>query len=131
MTRFFLTTIFCVTTALSFGQSQGDMNADAHAKYQKADKALNAVYQKILVEYKEDTTFIKNFKAAQRLWVQLRDAEMKAKYPEDGDYGSVQPMCWSMYLTELTEERTNKLRVWLTGEEEGDVCRGSVKSNGN
>jgi uncharacterized protein YecT (DUF1311 family) len=38
-------------------------------------------------------------------------------YPdrEDGYYGSIQPVCWNMYLTELTQERTKKLRIWLTG----------------
>jgi hypothetical protein len=55
---------------------------------------------------------------------------MKIKYPdrEDGYYGSVQPMCWCMYVTYLTQERTKKLKVWLTGIEEGDVCSGSVKT---
>jgi hypothetical protein len=32
-----------------------------------------------------------------------------------------------MYLTELTEERIKKLKIWLKGIKEGDVCIGSVK----
>ena len=44
-----------------------------------------------------------------------------------GQYGSVYPMCVSYFLKELTEERTEKLKVWLIGIEEGDVCTGSVK----
>lgn len=118
------TTIFCVA------QSQADMNQDASKEYQKADKELNATYQQILKDYSKDPVFIANFKKAQKLWVQFRDAEMKAKYPDRGPgyYGSVQPMCWSMYLTELTIERTTKLKVWITGIEEGDVCAGSVKT---
>lgn len=44
-------------------------------------------------------------------------------------YGSVYPMCAALFLKELTEERTEKLRVWLNGIEEGDVCSGSVKTN--
>jgi len=36
-------------------------------------------------------------------------------------------MCWSMELTGLTQERTQVLKVWLDGIEEGDVCSGSVK----
>lgn len=130
MKRLIAVIIFTLTTTAGISQSQGDMNDGAKKKYQKADKELNAVYLKILTEYKEDTAFIKNIKVAQRLWVQLRDAEMKAKYPdrERGEYGSVQPMCWLMYLTELTEDRTGKLKVWLTGIEEGDVCAGSVKT---
>ena len=75
--------------------------------------------------------YIKNLKVAQRIWIQFRDAEMKAKYPEReaGYYGSIHPMCWSIYLKELTEDRINKLQVWLTGTSEGDSCNGSVKIN--
>ena len=130
MTRLIFSIIFCWTITFCFGQSQGEMNEDAAKDYQKADKELNNVFQEILKEYKEDTAFIKNLKVAQKIWVQFRDAEMKAKYPdrEDGYYGSVQPMCWYLYKTELTEERSKKLKVWLTGIEEGDVCSGSVKT---
>jgi uncharacterized protein YecT (DUF1311 family) len=105
------------------------MNKDAYNDFKKADKELNVVYQKILKEYRQDTAFIKNLKIAQGLWIKLRNAEMKAKYPdrERGYYGSIYPVCWDSYLEELTTERTKKLKVWLTGIEEGDVCTGSVK----
>jgi len=129
MTRLFITVLYCLTTSLIWGQTQLEMNEKANKDYQKADKNLNIIYQNILKEYNKDTTFIRNFKNAQRLWIQFRDAEMKAKYPdrESGYYGSVQPMCWSMYLTDLTNERLTKLKIWLTGIKEGDVCTGSVK----
>jgi uncharacterized protein YecT (DUF1311 family) len=129
MTRLTFSIIFCWTVTFCFGQSQRELNEDAAKDYQKADKELNNVFQEILKEYKKDTAFIKNLKVAQKIWVQFRDAETKAKYPdrEDGYYGSVQPMCWYLYKTELTEERLKKLKVWLTGIEEGDVCSGSVK----
>ena len=117
-------------SVITFGQTQLQMNQDAHNGYLKADKELNVVYSKILNEYKADTAFIKNFKAAQRIWIQFRDAEMKSRYPdrESGYYGSIQPTCWSTYLAELTKERTKKLTIWLVGIQEGDACSGSVKS---
>lgn len=129
-TFFTFLTIICLTISnLTFGQTQLEINQDEHNKYVKADKELNKVYNQILKEYKSDTEFIKNFKNAQKIWIQFRDAEMKYKYPdrEQGYYGSIQPMCWSIYLTELTEDRTKKLKIWLTGIEEGDTCSGSVK----
>lgn len=54
---------------------------------------------------------------------------MKAKYPDRGPgyYGDIQPLCRYSYLTELTTERTNKLKTWLTEFEEGDACAGVVK----
>ena len=105
------------------------MNTQAFNNYKKADTKLNQVYSQILKEYKSDVVFITNLKNSQRLWIQFRDAEMKAKYPqrEDGYYGSIFPLCWNLYLKELTEERIKKLNIWLVGISEGDACNGSVK----
>lgn len=121
--------IFCLTGIFCFAQTQSEMNAAAAKDYEKADEELNAVYQKILKEYDEDTVFTKNLKIAQRIWVQFRDAETKAMYPdkEPGYYGTIHPVCLYSYLQDLTAERTEKLKVWLTGIEEGDACSGSVK----
>ncbi len=112
-----------------FSQTQLELNQNADKKCKAADKELNRVYQQILSEYAEDTVFLKNLKAAQIRWIQFKDAEMLAIYPdrEEGYYGSIQPLCWSMTLTEMIEERTKQLKVWLVGVEEVDVCGGSVK----
>jgi hypothetical protein len=32
-----------------------------------------------------------------------------------------------MYLTELTQDRTKTLQVWIDGVQEGDVCAGTVR----
>lgn len=114
---------------LSSGQTQGEMNGESSSGLKNAEKELKTVYERILVEYKQDTEFIKNLKESQDLWTKLRDAELKTKFPdrEPGYYGSVQPMCISDYLTELTNERIKRLQTWLTGTEEGDVCSGSIK----
>jgi uncharacterized protein YecT (DUF1311 family) len=129
ISKMILATMFCFLASFCFGQSQRDMNDSAASNYEKADKELNAVYHQILKEYRSDTVFIRNLKNAQQLWVLFRDAEMKAKFPESPDvyYGSALPMCWSMELESLTQERTQKLKVWIDGIEEGDVCSGSVK----
>lgn len=130
MPKLLIILLFSLTSKLCIGQTQAEINGEAKNKYLKADKELNIAYQRILKEYQSDLPFIKNFKRAQRLWIEFRDAEMKVKYPdrEAGYYGSVQPLCWYNYLTELTEERTKKIQIWLTGIEEGDVCSGSVKT---
>ncbi len=110
------------------GQNQAEMNQQAYASYQKADKELNAVYQKIILKYKDDPVFVASLKEAQRIWIQFRDAELKMKYPrrEQGYYGTVHPMCYSGYKEELTRQRIKTLQQWLQGVEEGDVCAGSV-----
>jgi len=127
MKNILLLLLFTASSHFAFSQTQLEMNQQEHAKFQKADKELNQMYERILKEYKQDTAFIRNLKASQRIWLQFRDAEMKMKYPDSHEYGSVQPMCWSIYLTDLTQERINTLRTWIDGIEEGDVCTGSVK----
>lgn len=118
-----------LVSMISFSQTQGEMNAAEHKNYLKADAELNSVYKMILLENKEDTAFLVNLKASQKIWMKFRDAEMKMKYPknEEGIYGSVLPMCWSIYLTGLTNNRIETLKEWLEVTEEGDVCAGSVK----
>ena len=115
-------------TTSGFSQSQGDLNQEANDKYKKADLELNTIYRKILLVYKEDTGFINNLKASQRIWITFRDAELKVKYPNSDSryYGSVFPMCASIYLEQLTRDRINTLKIWIEGIEEGDVCIGSV-----
>jgi uncharacterized protein YecT (DUF1311 family) len=122
-------TIFLTSSIFCYGQTQLELNTEAFNNYKKTDTKLNQVYSQILKEYKSDVVFITNLKNSQRLWIQFRDAEMKAKYPqrEDGYYGSIFPLCWNLYLKELTEERIKKLNIWLVGIPEGDACNGSVK----
>jgi uncharacterized protein YecT (DUF1311 family) len=131
MKKLLMSLICCLSVTVGFSQTQAQMNSDANATFQKADKELNVVYQKILKEYKDDPVFIKSMITAQKLWVQLRDADVKMMYPdrEAGYYGSMLPLCVSEYKAKLTKERTAKLKRWLTGVEEGDVCSGSVKIN--
>lgn len=123
-----ITMLFTVVRLNTYAQSQSKMNAQAYAEYQKADKELNQVYQKILKEYAAQPVFIKNLKAAQRLWVQLRDAELATKYPQSEIYGSIEPMCRAIYLSDLTTDRIKFLKVWLDGIPEADACAGSVKT---
>ena len=112
--------------APNFAQSQTAMNK-AYSDFKRADAELNVVYQKILKSYSRETIFIKKFRNAQRIWIQLRDAELAAKYPNRGTYGSVAPMCESIYLETLTKDRIKFLNIWITGIQEGEVCLGSVR----
>jgi len=123
-----ITVLTAFSSSQTYAQSQTAMNSKAGSGYQSADKELNVVYQNILKQYARKPVFVKKLKTAQRLWVQLRDAELAARYPDKGTYGSAGPMCESIYLEKLTRERIKFLQVWLTGIPEGDVCNGSVKT---
>ena len=129
--KYILSVVFCFFCFFGFSQTQAELNMMQYDSYKKTDKKLNEVYQAILKEYKSDTEFIKNLRASQRIWIIFRDAEVKVKYPdrEDGYYGSIHPLCISLYLEELTVDRISTLNLWLKGAEEGDGCSGSIKFN--
>ena len=125
-----LITSIILTFSLScFSQTQAEINKEAFANFFKSDKKLNEIYKVILSEYKSDTIFVENLKKSQRLWIQFRDAEMKMKYPNyvDRFYGSIHPTCTASYIKRLTEKRIETLKEWVSGTEEVDICRGSVK----
>ena len=102
---------FCLCVA----QTQKEIS-DAQGEYKKLDKELNDAYQSILFGYQSDTLFINNLKKSQRIWIQLRDAELAMRYPEiNKDYSGVNPVCVASYLAGLTFDRIQTLRVWLDG----------------
>jgi uncharacterized protein YecT (DUF1311 family) len=95
-----------------------------------AETELNNVFNQVLKMYKSEAVFIKNIKEAQELWTKFRAAELKAKFPgSPGEYGSVYQMCVNDYLTELTHQRIIRLKTWIKGTYQGDVCSGSVRIN--
>ena len=113
----------------ALGQTEQSMNERAARKMNKAEEELNLVYQKVVKEYAQDTAFIFKLRISQRIWIQFREAELNMKYPRNPmDYGSVWPMCFASYKEQLTRDRIKTLKQWLDGEEEGDVCNGSVKT---
>lgn len=127
MKSLFIFLLLATGSVAAFAQSQGEMNKQAGQEYKEADKKLNEIYQLIIKDYATNKAFIQNLKEAQRIWIQFRDAQVKAMYPAAAKtYGSVFPMCKANYLTELTHQRTEALRVWLNGLPQGDVCSGSI-----
>ena len=126
-----LLTILLNHLVLAVTYSQTNINNDANQIYKDSDTELNELYKEILKEYSTDTIFIQAFRTSQLNWIKFRDSELKMKYPDrgsSGQYGSIHPLCISNYLAELTESRTERLKVWITGIEEGDVCSGTVKN---
>ena len=129
MMKKLLLILFCLPM-IGFGQTNINIEENANQSYKNSDAELNEVYREILKEYSTDTIFIKALRISQRNWIKFRDSELKMKYPDresSGWYGSIYPLCVSNYLAELTQIRTERLKIWLTGIEEGDVCSGTVK----
>ncbi len=129
MKQIFITFFLTIIALTLFSQTQSKLAQESNERYKNSDKELNEVYNQILTEYQNDTNFIEKLKSSQIFWIKFRDAEVEMKYPEPDKsyYGSIFPMCFSEYLSELTKQRTRKLKEWLKPHLEGDVCGGSLK----
>ena len=128
MKKIVFISIFSLMFIGLFGQTQDEMNINAKLQYEKADKELNQVYNKLLQDYRSDIVFIKSMKEAQRQWIKYRDAQVKMKYPPYKDsLLSALPMCRNYYFEELTVNRIKELKQWIDEVKEGDVCSGSIK----
>jgi uncharacterized protein YecT (DUF1311 family) len=115
----------CYDTA----KTQFALNECAARELKAADDELNRVYKEILNRNARDSVFLDRLKAAQRAWLSFRDAELEAIFPDSEKqiaYGSSYPMCYSIWETKFTIQRTQQLRRWLVGTEEGEVCVGSL-----
>ncbi len=112
----------------TYGQTQSELTAEQCAKFNKADEELNATYREVLRLYSGEHEFVDKLTAAQRTWIEFRDAHLASLFPvsEPGEYGSVLPMCECMILTRITEDRRKELALWLEGYDEGEVCGGSI-----
>ncbi|MDG2525536.1 lysozyme inhibitor LprI family protein [Stenotrophomonas sp. HITSZ_GD] len=96
--------------------NQAEMNQCAFDDLRKADAELNATYAQVLAKLKGQTVALARLKTAQRLWVQLRDADLAAQFPvaDKQDprvtYGSIYSMDRAGAQAELTRQRTAYLR---------------------
>ena len=96
--------------------TQTGMNDCAGAELARADAELNSVYREAAGRLKGNAVALSTLRAAQRLWIQLRDADLSARYPVAAEsdprveYGSMYPMLYAQARTELTRARTAYLR---------------------
>ena len=108
----FLAATFLGLTLTVHAQSQPELNAQAQAKFDKADKELNDVYQKVLKQLGDDAITKQKFIAAQKAWIKFRDAE--AELAADSERGgSLENMMYSNSETETTKARIVELKKYL------------------
>ncbi|MCF3495285.1 MAG: lysozyme inhibitor LprI family protein [Stenotrophomonas sp.] len=107
--------------------TQMELNACADRDFRKADAELNAVYRQVLAKLAGQPVALARLKDAQRLWVQLRDADLEARYPVGKDenprvlYGSMYPMLYLHAKSSLTDTRTAYLRSEFLERSEYDL----------
>lgn len=110
----------------AYSQSQSELNNQAKKEFRQSEKELNEIYQLVLKEYAGNKPFVQRMKEAQKLWLQFRDAQTRAMFPnEPRSYGSAYPSCEAHYLKDLNEQRAATLRAWLNVTKP-EQCQGSI-----
>ncbi|WP_193213844.1 lysozyme inhibitor LprI family protein [Luteolibacter marinus] len=97
--------------AIAPAQSQAEMNAEAAAAFEKADKELNQVYVKVMRELDDESK--QRLKVAQRAWVAFRDAEATFRADAEARGGSMWPMIHEGIRGRLTAQRVKSLKELL------------------
>lgn len=100
-----------VSPGLVQAQSQQEMNEEAAGEFERADAALNKIYKRFVKELDAEATG--KLKAAQRAWVQFRDAESELAADIDARGGSMAPLIYFGKRTELTVTRAKELEAML------------------
>lgn len=106
--------------ACSDPQDQATMNECADKALRASDADLNVAFKQIKARLTEDAAMAKLLVAAQRNWIQFRDAECKFSSSAVAQ-GSVYPMIYAMCLDDLTKARTEQLKTYLNCPE-GDLA---------
>jgi uncharacterized protein YecT (DUF1311 family) len=89
--------------------NQREMNACAVRDYKAADAVLNAKYKRVMSALPD--TFRQQLRSAQRLWLQKRDPQCRAK-AKDSEGGTIWPLDFFGCLKTVTEQRTKELEQW-------------------
>lgn len=103
-------------------QTQADMTSCAQARYEEADKGLNAQYKKTraaMVAIDKDLDADKKgaeqaLLKAQRAWITYRDAQCE-NYGFQARGGTMEPMLVAGCLADLTDLRTKELKEFSEG----------------
>ncbi|POZ52607.1 lysozyme inhibitor LprI family protein [Methylovulum psychrotolerans] len=100
-------------------QSTVDIMECQEARYQAADKALNAVYSKAMKTLSD--TEKKKLKEAQRAWLKYRDASLDFIIEINKDGGSYANIVIGDYKAKIVEKRVLELKYLLSSPDDSPV----------
>ena len=109
-------------------QTQLELNEQACAARDKAEKQLQKTVDEVKTRWKGDAAFIAKFDLAQEAWRKFADAQIEMIFPAEDksyEYGSVYPMCDCSDMAAIIRDRIKQLRPWTKPSvdgDEGDLC---------
>ncbi len=110
MKKTLLLSLATLITVICFSQTQAEMNEQANKEYKKADEIMTAAYK--LAMTNQDAAGKKLLLEAQRAWIKYKEAHCNSASSQH-EGGSMYPLIYYSCLTQLTKERTAKLKVYV------------------
>lgn len=101
------------------GGTQLELDRCAADEFRQADDELNRTYAQAIASLAEQPFALAKLRAAQRLWITSRDADLEAQFPlQPGrsafeSMGSMYPMLYDFAKARLTRSRTEWLRTQI------------------
>ena len=105
-------------------QTQMELNYCADKDFQVQDKKLNALYRTVMSQ--QDANGQSLLKTAQRNWLAYRDSECGFETAGSAG-GSIQPMEYSLCLSEKTKARVKELQAQRDCAEGDLTCNAGTK----
>lgn len=97
---------------------QQEMNACSGVRYQAADKEMNKLYQQLMQRLSKPSQ--EKLRASQRAWLKYRDAAYAYEIEWNGPCeGTICPLWENQTLTELTNQRIERLRSYVSCTDNG------------
>jgi hypothetical protein len=117
-----------ILSTLANCQTQTDDIILSSKQMRSSEIKMNKIYNKIIKTYCDDSLFIRNLRINQLRWKEYINSQIQALYPDypEGHYGSILPMCITIYKKDLIELRSKELQKWLDGTDDND-CSSSIK----
>lgn len=122
--RFLVLFMFFALSHKASAQSQMQMNEEAYADYEKADKQLNVVYNQFLklATEEEKNRLIKS----QKDWIKARENHCDLEAAEAGG-GSMQPLIYANCMEEETKKRINYLKATYNKNKQiGNISKNNI-----
>jgi len=97
-------------------QTQMEMNICASNEAAEADKELNIIYHKLLLQVSGQKMVVAKIKSAERAWITYRDSYIDAMYPagnKQEEYGSMYPLEVNLLRAKFARSQSTALELLL------------------
>ncbi len=103
--------LLVLQSARVHAQNQQEMNRQAEQEFNTADAEMTKVYKELVGNMSKQD--LEELKAAQRLWIQFRDAQAKYEADLAARGGSLYPTVYDGRRAAITRARTAELKKVL------------------